>query len=255
MRLLIYSLIVMAVPSRGAVHVELIDARPTVEGVYVNGRGPFRFWLDTGANINLINSSLAGRIGMRAASRVEFASVTSRRIAEASPENEVSLESARASGQEFLLTEPETAQNTDVQGLLGQAFLSGFDYFLDLRHKQLTFGSLERKGTRCPFKMINGRPADSTSLGEIVLDSGAQALLISDVGRNITGRAAEIRSVAGSERGVICTRRLAIKGRKIWQGEAVAVFRRLEPGCDGVMPLRFFKSLYVCNSGRYVVFE
>jgi hypothetical protein len=70
-----------------------------------------------------------------------------------------------------------------------------------------------------------------------------------------------VRSASGwtpeptSEAVVLCTRRLAIEGRRIWQGGAVAVFRQLEPGCDGLLPLRFFRSLYVCNSGRYLVFD
>lgn len=123
-----------------------------MDGVYVNGHGPFRFLLDTGANVNLIDNRFAGKIGMRASSGVEFASVTRRRRAPASAGNTVALDSAQASRQEFLSMEPEALRdaipgvNGDVQGLIGQAFLSRFDYFLDLRRKKLKFGSQERDG-------------------------------------------------------------------------------------------------------------
>jgi hypothetical protein len=35
------------------------DGRPVVNGVFVNGRGPYRFLVDTGSNVNLIETDLA----------------------------------------------------------------------------------------------------------------------------------------------------------------------------------------------------
>ena len=35
------------------------DGRPIVDGVYVNGHGPYRFLVDTGTMRNLIDADLA----------------------------------------------------------------------------------------------------------------------------------------------------------------------------------------------------
>ena len=38
-------------------------------------------------------------------------------------------------------------------------------------------------------------------------------------------------------------------------GDAVAIPDRSEPGVAGLMPLSLFRTVYVCNSERYIVFE
>jgi hypothetical protein len=238
--------------------MQLINGRPVVDMVYVNGHGPFRFLVDTGANVNLIAGSLARKIGMEMTFKTDFASVTRQSVAPGSTGNEISLDSARAFGQEFLLTDFDASQDAlaDIQGLLGQAFLSRFDYVLDLKRRQLTFGAQNWNGTRSRFRMINGRPSVSTSLGELVLDSGAPALVVTGVKADIaSGRTAEMRTAAGSDQVALCTRRLVIEGRKIWQGDAVVIPHRLEPGVDGLLPLRFFKTVYVSNSGGFLVLD
>ncbi len=48
---------------------------------------------------------------------------------------------------------------------------------------------------------------------------------------------------------------LAIDGRNIWSGDAVAIPEPDESGVAGLMPLGLFKAVYVSNSERYVVLE
>ena len=52
-----------------------------------------------------------------------------------------------------------------------------------------------------------------------------------------------------------CQKRLVIEGRRIWEGDAVAIPNRNEPGVNGLLPLSMFKAVYVSNSEGYVVFE
>ncbi len=49
----------------GAVKLQILEGRPLVVGVYVNGHGPYRFLLDTGANVNLLDTSVARKIAMK----------------------------------------------------------------------------------------------------------------------------------------------------------------------------------------------
>jgi hypothetical protein len=169
------------------------------------------------------------------------------------------LDGVKAGGQKFLYSGLEAIHNfaPDIQGVLGQWFLSQFDYTLDLRGKRIEFGKQERNGTRIPLQTINGRLAVSTSLGDLILDSGASRLVLFGVEPNIgLGGKREWRAVAGSQEvGVISIKPLVIEGRPIWRGEAVAIPNRSEPGVDGLLPLSLFKTIYVCNSEDYVVFE
>jgi hypothetical protein len=104
---------------------------------------------------------------------------------------------------------------------------------------------------------IKGRPVVSTGLGNLVLASGADRLILFGV-KPDTGPAmkSELRTVAGSQQiGMVFDKSLSIEGRRVWRGDAVALPSRGEPGVDGLLPLRVFKAVYVCNSEGYVVFE
>jgi hypothetical protein len=57
--LLICSFIIAAVPALSEVKMQVRDGHPIVDGVYVNGHGPYRFLVDTGTNVNLIETDLA----------------------------------------------------------------------------------------------------------------------------------------------------------------------------------------------------
>lgn len=235
------------------------DGHPIVDGVYVNCHGPYRFLVDTGSNVNLIDQKLAQSIGLTAAFQTELATSAGATVASGNKEVEVSLDSAKAADQEFLFRGLETIRRRwpDIQGVLGQWFLSRFDYTLDLRGKQLTFGKQDRSGTHTPFRMINGRLSFSTSLGNLILDSAADRLVLFGVKPDTRADGTnELRTVAGSQQiGVAFSKPLTIDGRRIWRGDAVALPNRTEPGVDGLLPLSLFKAVYVCNSEGYVVFE
>ena len=238
--------------------MQVTDAGPVVDGVYVNGCGPFRFLVDTGANTNLISRGLARNIGIKVTFRTSFASMSRASIAFGSSGNEISLDSERASAQELLLVDLDTPRyrSSDIQGLLGQQFLAHFDYRLDLKRQQLSFGEQNRIGTRVLLTMINGRPSVSTSLGQMVVDSGAAALVLAGMKHApAPSRSVELQSAAGSEHAAVRTARVLIEDRIIWQGGVLSIPGPLDPGINGLLPVRHLNSVYICNSGGYVVFE
>jgi hypothetical protein len=136
-------------PLFGGVKLQIREGRPTADGIYVNGHGPYVFLIDTGTNVNLIETRLAKSIGMNAAFRVDFASSVGTALLQGSDGNEVQFDSVKANRQEFLFSELDVIHDLlpDVQGVLGQWFLSGFDYMLDLHAKRLEFGNQDRNGT------------------------------------------------------------------------------------------------------------
>jgi len=239
--------------------LQVRDGRPVVEGVYINGHGPYRYLVDTGTNVNLIETGIARKIGMNATFQVDLASSAGKILSEGSDGNELVLGLVKAAGQRFLFLRAEAIHGASlgVQGVLGQWFLSRFDYTIDLRGKRLAFGKQDRSGTRTPFEMINARPVISTSLGALALDSGTNRVVLFRVSPDSgPDRMGELQTFAGSRRsGLVASKALVIDGRKIWSGDAVAMPGRTEPGVDGLMPLNLFKTVYICNSEGYVIFE
>jgi hypothetical protein len=257
-QILICSLIIASAPLFGGVKLDIREGRPVVDGVYVNGHGPYRLLVDTGSNINLIETGLARKIGMNATFQVNLASSSGKIALGGSDGNEIELDSAKAGGQKILFSGLEAIHNRvpDVQGVLGQWFLIRFDYVLDLRGKRIEFGVPQQSGTRAPYKMVNARPVVATSLGDLALDSGSAGLILFGVqpGNDPSFRA-ELRTLAGSQQVGRAFKTLVIANRKFWEGEAAVLPNRPEPGVDGLLPLALFKSIYFCNSEGYVIFE
>lgn len=257
-RILICSLMINTASLFGGVNLQVREGRPIVDGVYVNGHGPYRFLVDTGANVNAIDAKLAGSISLKASFRAELASSTGVTIVAGSDGVEVVLDPVKADGQKFLFSGLEAIHSRwpDLQGILSQSFLAQFDYTLDLRNKRLEFGRRDPGGTRTRTKTINGRMAVSSNLGDLVLDSGMDRLILFGVkpdGQGVTG---ELRSLTGSQQiAMVFGKSITIGDRRIWHGDAVAIPNRPEQGVDGLLPLMLFRSIYVCNSEGYVAFE
>jgi len=240
-----------------AVKIEVVQGLPVVNGVFVNGHGPYRFLVDTATTSNHIEPRLARSIGLAAAFRTELTSSVGTIAATGIDGVEVELDGARADRQMFLFTGMDAVHHLEfgIRGILGQGFLSRFDYLLDLRGKRLEFGRQEASGHRAPFRVVDGRAAVATSLGDLVLDSGAESVILFGVRPESTESGFTLRTLAGSQPVGIVYRKLLIEGRRIWSGTAVAIPERNEPGVSGLLPLNLFRSVYVCNSESYAVLE
>jgi len=236
--------------------LNVTEGRPIVDCVFVNGHGPYRFLLDTGSNVNLIEPDLARIIDMKAAFKLDLASSSGKTELPGSDGNQIALASVEAADQKFLFMGLEAVHKLDpgIRGVLGQWFLSRFDYLIDLRAKRLEFGKQERNGARAPFKWINARTVVSTSLGHLVLDSGAVRLVLFGVASDSGGRGI-VNTLTGSQTIGAASRTLIIEGRNVWHGDAVTMSSRTEPGVAGLLPLSLFKMIYVSNSEGYIVFE
>lgn len=147
-----------------------------VDGVCVNGRGPYRFLLDTGAQSTVIDPALAGSAGLRPTYRVQVVSVNGEHLAPGGVAS-VSLD-GRTVQAEVLSYSMEYVRQVDasVAGVLGQSFLSKFAYYLDLRRGWLSFDEAPGQGRAVKLEMIEGRPA----VFGFVLDTGAACLVLFD---------------------------------------------------------------------------
>src|ERR1019366_8089585 len=164
-RAVFFTLGLSALPLWSEVKVQVRDGRPIIDGIYVNGHGPYRFLVDSGSNVNLIEAGLAKKIGMHPTFQVELASAARKTTVQGSNGNEAAIDSVIAADQRFLFSPPEAIHRIsfDIQGVLGDWFLDQFDYMLELRGKRLEFGKQKRSGTQVALKRINARPVVFTS--------------------------------------------------------------------------------------------
>jgi hypothetical protein len=168
----------------------------------------------------------------------------------------VELGSLAVEGQKFLIAPREEMARVGrgVDGVLGQAFLSQVDYQLDWKHRALTLGGEVTAGARVPFEISHGRMLVTTSRGRLVLDSGADAVVLR--GRTAGEIDSRLDTVTGSLDVKTAEVDIAI-GKRLFR-DLLAAF---VPGAkqdpsepDGLLPMSLFESIYVSNSGGYVVF-
>src|ERR1700722_8909365 len=62
-------------PSESSVTLHITMGRPVVDSVFLNGEGPFRFLIDTGAQSNQIEASIARQLRLTPTFRTEMATV------------------------------------------------------------------------------------------------------------------------------------------------------------------------------------
>lgn len=245
--------------AEAGVKLQMRDGLPVVDGVYLNGSGPYRFLLDTGAAINQMEPALANALGLQPTFKSQLgSSTTGWAFVTGAGGITVAVDGAQADEQKFFFAGLETLQleSSNVQGVLGQEFLSRFDYLLDLKAKRLEFGSLvptPQKGTRVDFTMVDGRPALDTSLGRLILDSAADVLVRFNISGGVSTR--QIATLTGTTSVSMVRSALLINGRAIWKGHAAAVPMRAGSGADGLLPVTLFKTVYVSNSEGYLVLD
>jgi hypothetical protein len=244
-------------PAPGALRIQLIEGRPIVDGVRLNGHGPYRFLIDTGTTLNHFDARLAKSAGLEPSFRSELITFTGVTQAQGASGIEVKLDSLVVADQTFLFAGIDALQQEypDVVGVLGEEFLSRFDYLLDLRGRRIEFGSREPDASkvRAPMRTVAGRPVVPTNLGDLVLDSGVNQLTL------YYARAAQLThrmiTMTGSITVGMVPSHLVIGGRTFWRGDAVAISHPAESETTGLLPASMFRTVYVSNSNGYVVFE
>ncbi len=236
--------------------IRLIEGRPVVDGIFVNEHGPYRFLVDTGASMNHLEPEVARKAGFPTTFRTELTSSIGTVEVPGSGRLTVTLGGLHAKEQPFLFAGTEALQGlgAGIQGVLGQAFLGRFDYTIDLQRRRLTFGRREASGKKSPFLMLRGRTLVPTSLGDLILDSGAAQLVL--FGRMGVGEGQNyLRTLTGTGTVGMLPSLLSIDGRRVWAGQALTLAKQAEPGVAGLLPIRLFRTIYVCNSENYLVFQ
>lgn len=239
----------------GSLRIGVVSGRPVVDGVFLNGQGPWRFLLDTGAQTNQVEASIARKLGLTPTFRTEISTTAGNSLVPGGRVNEVALGSVTAANQEFLFTDLAGvhALAPNIQGVLGQEFLSRFDYLLDFAGHRLVFGGVAPDGgSRAPMNLVDGRPTVETDRGKLVLDSGTETAILFE--GSSAGSAGRIVTASGSASvSALQSLRFRIAGRVYVA--ATASFPKVSPREDGLLPLSIFRAVFVSNLGKYLVLD
>ena len=239
------------------VKLKVVTGKPVVEDVYLNGNGPYRFLVDTGAGPNVVEAKLARKLGIDAIAPAKMLTPAGMTSADATRVPRVSLGPAEATDQLFLLSSLDGLHTTspDIRGILGQSFLSQFDYVIDFKKHELVFGKPDTIRSPVPFRRIGRLMTIATSAGDLVLDSGIGTLLLFRAPSGL-GRTVEIRASSGLSSLVSIDRapELHIGGQVYHPGTAAFEAREGQVG-NGLLPASLFHALFVCNSAGYIVID
>jgi predicted aspartyl protease len=248
----------LAIPIRPAGGFALVD------GVYLNGTGPYRFLLDTGAQSSTISSEVVTRLGMQPRYAVIRVTTGSEEVVPAYLAAEISLGPVRANDVELLASSMQIVRRATgpVDGILGQNFLERFPWLLDRERETLIFdleGSIAARlsGKRTKVSSADGRMLVPARIGGkkrlLVLDSGASHLILFTRASLTRVVAATVDSNGGAQMALSG----AISSLQVGDVELEQVPAAMMPVArgneDGLLPVNLFRSIYVDAPSGFVI--
>lgn len=118
--------------------------------LYVDEVGPLRFLLDTGSSRSAISETLAATLGLQLVAQTELVSSTGSGSTMRAVARVTNLRLGRARAQALLAPtlskEAVRRLGPGVVGVLGQDFLSRFNYTIDYRHERIIWHDEEAEG-------------------------------------------------------------------------------------------------------------
>ena len=229
--------------------------------VRLNGQGPFRMIVDTGASSCSVTPRVARRLRLEAQYRIEDITPAGNRVIPGTRSVSVNLGGKTANNIEFIWQEMEGlgATGFDLDGVIGQSFLERYDYLLDYGARELTLDSDEPEGGKpirfwlASRRMLLPVMDPSDRMLRLVLDSGASNVFLwRDSGKGAF--ATTLIGLNGRRNAGLLHMPVLVVGDQLLQKIQAVVAPSLEvqKSEDGLLPAGFFRSVYVSNSQRIV---
>src|SRR2546423_7014968 len=139
---------------QAVVDFDLVRGLIVVDQVRVNGEGPFRFLVDTGAQSCAIAPALAQRLALRPEFRTLLSTASGERWAGGVPVR-LAIGTHEAADVEMLIFD-----TFGFDGVIGQSFLTRSNYLIDYDQRRLVFepsGGAAPRGGRTPYDLADGR--------------------------------------------------------------------------------------------------
>jgi predicted aspartyl protease len=246
-----------------------------VVSVTADREGPFDFVLDTGADTTIVDPSLANKLALASLSHAQQTTLAGRQTVSVSSLDTVAAGAAQVKNLPVLVQNLGQLGQMDphIEGILGQDFLSHFNYLLDYRRQSIRIESANEirdavEGVRIPMQVTESRmivASEAQSRGHaklhLLLDSGANSVvLLRNASQALNLPAHENRSelTSSGQIGLKVGRiHLLAIGTDQFHDLAVAVTSTEPPERigDGLLPTVLFHALYVNNREGFVVFN
>jgi predicted aspartyl protease len=251
-----------------------------VVGVRVDGKGPYRFLLDTGATSSIVDPQLSSSLNLSAAQSVRLASWQDTTDARRVFVQSISL-GPIDSGPLSVLVQPLSefkAFDPQLRGVLGQDVLLRSNFLIDNSHHRIQFdgdGALlsELTGDHVSIAPVRTRAgaleprliavpvqiASNTEPLHLLLDSGADMVVLQPSLAPATTRPRGSKWIADqngkSSAATTFHTRLSVGsqtfGAEAWIGDAGLKFLAI----DGLLPTGSFDRIYIANRGSFVIIE
>jgi predicted aspartyl protease len=255
----------MAAPPQ-TVALERLGPYLIAPSVYLNGSGPLRLLVDTGAQSSAISPQVAARLRIEPKSRVHQMTAAGESLVAVAPAVSASLPTATGVvviGNIEVLISPLNgvlAVDPRINGMLGHNMLAGRSYALDYAARTLTLDPPTEmfQGERIPFVVRDGRIAIEISIAgrlqTVVLDSGVPCLILFGATGNMPAHSTAVLSTNSGHVPVPMTEVRARIGRSISMRLATAATpNHPSDSVAGLLNTSAFRSIYVNAPSQYVV--
>ncbi len=274
--------------SVASVPLHVVNRYQMIVAVAVDNSGPYNFLLDTGAQITMIDVSLADALHLRADGTAVVAGAGFRVAASLSQIDQLAAGSHTVGDLKVLVYDLHKlhSENLNIAGVLGEDFLEHFDVLIDNAHNRLCLddtGAMRAdvKGSRVPLLssvqnadgvllpkalIIDVRLSDGRRPVRLKLDSGANAPFLYNTPQYMAFGLARGKSwsgggVDGAERTFSA---LPQQDMRIGSIEVPGVHFVTLVGThkdsgtsdfDGLLSTGLFRRVFICHDDRFAVLE
>ena len=261
--------------AQSEVPFRLVNGNLVVVSLTAGEAGSVSFILDTGADTTIVDTAIASRLALTPLRPVQQTTLTGVRMVPRASLATLSAGSDQVSNLPVMVQDLGAVRRIDshIQGIVGQDFLSHFNYLLDYRRHLVRFEAASEirdtlEGDRVQIdagahRMIvasEGQSLRSATL-HLLLDSGASSLVLVHRGSKALDVPA-FDSVQQTTTSGNTSLRLG-KVRKLTVGSeefhdvavALSAVDPVESIGDGLLPTTLFQTLYVNNRDGFVIFN
>ena len=274
---IIYAVAGQAVHAHTPVGFRLVSDALVVVPVLINEEGPFDFLLDTGTSTTIITPGLARQLNLQASGNVSLITLAGTEVVPQTVLDSLALGAKSIKRLEVLFDDLRGVRAVDakIRGVLGQNFLSRFNYLLSYRERCIEFeedGDLESRltGTRLAVEQREGKLIVSSQATtpwqetlRLALDSGASHLVLFAAARNRLGFRMEppgtgflaATNAAGNHVKLRRLQSLQIGSERLANLPVALIedHAPLERYEDGLLPTRLFRAIFFQNDKHQVI--
>jgi predicted aspartyl protease len=255
----------------GMVRFERLGDGGVIVPVTIDGRGPFRFLLDTGSSHSAVSAALAADLALRPVARTLVTTPVGETWRAVVRVRSLALGSLFvAEIQPSVFDGQPLAGGLPVGGVLGQDVLAGLTYTLDYPRRMLSWGgqpSRDETRVRLPLEwdagcpIVKSAPARGGRALRLIPDSGASHVVLFDQGDGAlpphqdAGTSVGVGALDAERAGrAVLIPALRI-GEIVLRNQRGAVIDADGRRVDGVLPLHAFSRVTIDGPGGYLIIE